>query len=269
MKILIITISYVLLSIALFAQKEANVWHFGFGYGLDFNSGEAVEITGSMYTNEGCTAYCDSAGTLLFYSNGGGRIPSSGQDPGHIWNRNHEVMYDMQGIEGGGFSAAQSSVIVPAPGEPNVYYLFTVDEVEHYVDATPEILALQPNGRGFRYFKVDMSLNNGLGDVVEADVPVYDYSQEGLCAIRHANGNDYWILINQDTTGIGVYSVTSEGVALSSVFETDTPQGGIIKATPIAANPLFPCCSKVATTSGLLMEFDLTTGVLSDPEQLP
>ncbi len=272
MKLFSTTASLVLISITLLSQKEANVWHFGYGYGLDFNSGEAVQITGAMSSIEGCTAYCDSAGNLLFYSNGGGRIPASGQDPGHIWNRNHEVMYDMQGTEGGGFSAAQSSVIVPAPGEPNVYYLFTIDEIEHYVDATPEILALQPNGRGFRYFKVDMTLNNGLGDVVEADIPVHDYSFEGLCAIRHENDTDYWILINQDTTGIGVYSVTSEGVALSSVFETDTPLTGTIKASPIAGNPsavFFDVYSKVATSGGLLFDFDLTTGVLSDPEQLP
>ena len=272
MKLLSTTVSLVLISITLLSQKEANVWHFGFGYGLDFNSGEAVQITGAMSTFEGCTAYCDSAGNLLFYSNGGGRLPISGQDPGHIWNRNHEVMYDMQGLEGGGMSAAQSSVIIPAPGEPNVFYLFTIDEIEHYVDATPEILALQPNGRGFRYFKVDMTLNNGLGDVVEADIPVHDYSFEGLCAIRHENESDYWILINQDTTGIGVYSVTSEGVALSSVFETDTPLTGTIKASPISGNPdalFFAGYSKVVNSGGLLFDFDLTTGVLSDPEQLP
>jgi hypothetical protein len=137
MKLIITAVGFALSSLTILAQKEANVWHFGFGSGLDFNSGEAVQITGAMATNEGCTAYCDSAGTLLFYSNGGGRIPGGGQDPGHIWNRNHEVMYNMQGIEGGGFSAAQSSIITPAPGEPNMYSLFTVDEVEHYIDATP------------------------------------------------------------------------------------------------------------------------------------
>lgn len=269
MKLFITALYFSFFSITLIGQKEANVWHFGFGYGLDFNSGEAVQITGAMSSNEGCTAYCDSSGTLLFYSNGGGRIAESMQDPGTIWNKNHEVMYDMQGIEGGGFSAAQSSVIIPAPGEPNIYYLFCVDEIEHYVDATPEVLAAEPNGRGFRYFKIDMSLNDGLGDVVEADVPVHDFSMEGLCAIRHANGTDYWILINQDTTGIGVYSVTSQGVAIASIYETEIPQSGFIKASPIAANPLFPCCSKVVTSSGLLLEFDLNTGVLSDPEQLP
>jgi gliding motility-associated-like protein len=272
MKFIITTVNFLLLSIAVLAQKEANVWHFGYGYGLDFNSGEAVQITGAMSSVEGCTAYSDSAGNLLFYSNGGGRLPELGQDPGHIWNRNHEVMYDMQGTEGGGFSAGQSSVIIPAPGEPNVYYLFTIDEIEHYIDATPEVLAAEPNGRGFRYFTIDMTLNNGLGGVVQADVPVYDYSQEGLCAIRHANGTDYWILINQGTAGIGVYSVTSEGVALSSVFETPTPLTGSIKASTISGNPeslFFAVYSKVVTSSGLLLDFDLTTGVLSNPEQLP
>jgi hypothetical protein len=117
-----------------------------------------------------------------------------------------------------------------------------------------------------------MSLNNGLGDVVEADIPVHDYSFEGLCAIRHANGNDYWILINQDTTGIGVYSVTSQGITLSSVYETDTPLTGTIKASPISGNPeplFYAVYSKVVTSSGLLLDFDLTTGVLSNPEQLP
>ncbi|MFM9008929.1 MAG: hypothetical protein ACKORE_10160, partial [Bacteroidota bacterium] len=137
-------------------------------------------------------------------------------------------MYDMQGVEGGGFSAAQSSVIIPAPNEPSVYYIFTVDEVEHYIDATPAVLAAEPNGRGLRYFKVDISLNNGLGGVTDADVQLYDYSLEGVCAIRHSNERDYWILANHDTTGIAVYSVTPAGVVLAAVYPCFT--AGPIKA---------------------------------------
>jgi gliding motility-associated-like protein len=250
----------------IYAQREANIWHFGNGNSLDFNSGAAVQTTGSsMSSFEGCTAFSDAYGNLLFYSNGGGRVPAAGQDPGHIWNKNNGVMYDMQGLEGGGFSAAQSSVIVPAPGEPNVYYLFTVDEIEHYVDATPAILAAQPNGRGFRYFKIDMELNGGLGEVTVADVQLNTYSLEGLCAIRHANETDYWILINQDTTGIGVYKVTSAGVSLANVFPCNT--SGIIKASPSNGIPNAPCCNRVYCAAGLF-EFDLNTGILSNPTPL-
>jgi gliding motility-associated-like protein len=263
MKRTFVILFLVLNALNLFSQKEANIWHFGHGFSLNFNSGQAVqESGGAMSTFEGCTSYCDSAGNLLFYSNGGGRLPSSGQSTGRIWNRNNEVMYDMQGLEGGGFSAAQSSVIVPAPGENKLYYLFTMEEAEFNIDT---ILASEPNGRGFRYFKIDMTLNGGLGGVAEADVPVYDYSSEGLCAIRHANETDYWILMNYDTTGIGVYSLTQSGLSLSAVYPYPNP-GGIIKATPNRLD-LLPCCNRVRTFAGLF-DFDISTGVLSNQTDL-
>ena len=248
--------------ICVFAQKEANVWHFGIGHSLDFNSGSPVQTSGSqMFTFEGSTSYCDEDGNLLFYSNGGGRLPSSGQDGGKIWNKNNQVMYDMQGTEGGGWSAAQSSVILPAPGEPNVYYLFTMEELEFYIDG---VIPSEPNGRGLRYFKIDMSLNGGLGDVVDADVQVYDYSYEGICAIRHANATDYWILINQGTSGIGVYSVTQNGVQLAGVYPYPASYSGysIIKSSPNLVGIGSPCCNKVMTSAGLY-DFNLSTGVLN------
>jgi gliding motility-associated-like protein len=246
-----------------FAQKEANVWHFGIGHSLDFNSGSPVQTTGGqMFTFEGSTSYCDENGELLFYSNGGGRNPAFGQDGGKIWDKNNQVIYDMQGTEGGGWSAAQSSVVVPSPGEADVYYLFTMEELEFDIDG---VVPSEPNGRGLRYFKIDMSLNGGLGDVVEADVPVYDYSYEGICAIRHANKQDYWILINQDTSGIGVYSVTQNGVQLAGVYSYPSFYRGaysIFKSSPYSDALGAGCCNKVMTTSGLY-GFNLSTGVLT------
>jgi gliding motility-associated-like protein len=245
-----------------FAQKQANIWHFGFGYSLDFNSGSAVQTSGSaMVTSTGSTSLCDSSGNLLFYTNGGGRVPgSNGVDQGHIWNKNNGVMYDMQGLEGGGSNSKQTSVIIPAPGEPNVYYLFTVEETGHYIDATPTILAAQPNGRGFRYFKIDMSLNGGLGEVTQANVLLHDFSWEGLCAIRHANETDYWILVNQDTSGIGVYKVTSAGITLSNIYPTNSYYNSFIKASPYSITA--QQCN--VYFEGGVLDFDLTTGVLSN-----
>jgi hypothetical protein len=216
------------------AQKQANIWHFGDGRCLDFSSGVPVTLTGSqMTTFEGCASYCDQFGNLLFYTNGGGREPAfSAQDPGHIWNRNNAVMYDMQGVEGGGFSSRQSAVIFEAPGQSDVYYVFTMDEIEYTVGASPATNAAQPLGRGLRYFTVDMNQNGSLGSVVLADQPVYAPSAEGLCAIRHANKIDYWILINQDSTGIGVYSVTSSGVNFITNYTATGGGPGIIKASP-------------------------------------
>jgi len=243
------------------AQRQANIWHFGDGRCLDFSSGVPVNVPGSqMATFEGCVSYCDPLGNFLFYTNGGGREPAfSGQDGGHIWNRNNGVMYDMQGVEGGGFSSRQSAVAFEAPGQSDVYYVFTMDEIEYTVGASPATNAAQPLGRGLRYFTVDMNQNGGLGSVVLADQPVYAPSAEGLCAIRHANKIDYWILINQDSTGIGVYSVTSSGVNFITNYTATGGGPGIIKASPDG--------SKVRTGEYLL-DFNSSNGQLSNPLNL-
>ena len=250
---------------SLHAQKQANVWHLGNNRTIDFSSGEPVEIPGSAISAyEGCASYCDSLGNLLFYSNGGGYETFG--PTGNIWNAANESIYDMQGIEGGGYSAMQSSVFIEAPGEPGKYYLFTMDDREYYLDASDSILNAQPQGRGLSYFKIDQSLNSGLGGVTETE-SVYAPSAEGLCAVKHANGSDYWILINQDSSGIGIYRVTSAGVQLSSVF--NIPEGTFytIKASPDGTK-IFVLLDEFPAGTGVLLQFDPATGIMSNPQEL-
>ncbi len=244
------------------AQKQANIWHFGTGQALDFSSGEPVFIAGSeMFSFEGSSSYCDSLGNLLFYTNGGGREPDfSGQDGGHIWNRNNAIIHDMLGTQGGGFSAAQSSVIVEAPNQPSKYYVFTMDEGEFNVGASPATNTAQPNGRGLSYFTVDMTLNGGLGGVVDIDQRIFTPSFEGLCAIRHSNQQDFWMLINQDTLGIGVYRLSAAGVSFVNTYTAIGPNFGIIKASPNGA---------FVRAGSNLISFNNTTGQLSNPISLP
>ena len=255
-----------LLPAILFAQRQALVWHCGFGNSLNFNSGAPVPVIGSQQsTFEGCASYCDAMGNFLFYTNGGGREPAqSGQDGGHIWNRNNAVMYDMQGIEGGGFSAAQSSVIFEAPGEDSVYYVFTMDEIEFNTGASPGIQAAQPNGRGLSYFKVDMTLNGGLGGVTLADQRVYAPSKEGLCAVRHANGRDYWIIMHRDSTGLGVYSVTPSGVAFAGAYTALGGSFGKIKASP-SGTFLAAKFVNASSSPARLFLFNNSTGSITNP----
>lgn len=136
-----------------------------------------------METFEGCAIVSDAEGNVLFYTNGGGRDPEqSGQTSGKIWNRNDEIMYDMGGTEGGGFSAMQSALILPKPGEDEVYYLFTMEEVEFNIGGS---VPGQPQGRGLSYFEVDMALNNGLGGVTVVDQRVHVPAFEGLTGTIH------------------------------------------------------------------------------------
>jgi gliding motility-associated-like protein len=241
-----------------YAQKEGNIWHFGEGAALDFNSGNAtVTSPSSIITFEGSASIADADGNLLFYTNGGGRNPIlAGETSGKIWNRNHEVMYDMGFTEGGGFSATQSSVIIPKPGDPQNYYLFTMEEGEFDVGgAVPG----QPLGRGLSYFDVDMSLNGGLGGVAAYEGSIFVPSYEGLCAIRHTNGSDYWIIVHNDTFGLAVFPVNPNGVGIPVFYNTTGVAGGGIKGSPDG---------KWVSVANYLLSFNATTGVLGNPLEL-
>ncbi len=191
-----------------FAQlsKHGQIWHFGNHAGLDFSSGAPVKIIGSaMDSYEGCSSYCDANGQLLFYSNGGGIISAgiNGVRRGYIWNRNNEVIYDMGQSEGGGYSASQSALVLPKPGSPNHYYQFTMDH------APSPIL----DNRGLSFFEIDMTLNGGLGSVVQANVPVFKPASETITAVPHANGQDFWVItVNKNTQAFVVVPVTASGV---------------------------------------------------------
>jgi gliding motility-associated-like protein len=244
------------------AQKQGNIWHFGHSAAIDFNSGTAVVTTpSSMSTFEGSASIADSDGNLLFYTNGGGRDPIlSGQSSGKIWNRNHQEMYDMGNTEGGGFSAAQSSVIIPKPGDPNHYYLFTMEEIEFNVGGS---VPGQPVGRGLSYFDVDMSLNGGLGGVANYEGMILTPSYEGLCAVRHTNGSDYWIVIHNDESGLAVFPVNASGVGNPSFFNVADGTNGIIKASP---DGKWLSCGVLSNQA--LFRFDASTGDVNGLVQL-
>ncbi len=47
-----------------YAQREANIWHFGAGVGLDFNSCEPVSVFSEMRSTEGCASIANGLGEL-------------------------------------------------------------------------------------------------------------------------------------------------------------------------------------------------------------
>src|SRR4030095_14737495 len=105
----------------------------------------------------------DSIGNLLFYTDG---IT--------VRNSNHAIMPNGTGLTGNSTST-HSAIILPMPGSPGMYYIFTT-----FYD--------------FSYSIVDMSLNNGLGDVtVKNHIIMANVNTEKQCVTRHANGVDIWI----------------------------------------------------------------------------
>ena len=169
-----ILILLLLLNLPLFSQVgPTSNWYFGTNAGITFNSGAPVALTnGALTTTEGVATISDNSGNLLFYTNG---IT--------VWNRNHLIMTNGNGLLGD-FSSTQSAIIIQKPLSNNIYYIFTSDN-----DAGTD---------GIRWSEVDMTLSGGLGAITTnkniALLSPNQLSCEKLCAVRHCNNQDIWII---------------------------------------------------------------------------
>ena len=248
LSVLIILIS----SYSLQAQKEAAIWYFGENAGLDFNTGAPVTLLdGALSTREGCATISDNNGSILFYTDG---IT--------VWNRNHQPMPNGTGLLGDP-SSTQSAIIVPNPGIPTQFYIFTADKIKE--------------ANGINYSLVDISLDGGLGDVIQKNIQLVTPAAEKLTAVKHANGTDIWVLTH-DAFGDSylAYRVTPAGVETTPVisnvginlttyfFQSNIHAIGYLKASPDG--------KKVAAAhNGLnvdVMDFDSATGILTNAQTL-
>ncbi|CAN5577319.1 hypothetical protein BH11BAC1_BH11BAC1_24820 [soil metagenome] len=192
-----------LVSILIFAavhcygQGENNQWCFGNLAGLDFNSGAPVATTSQVNTTEGSSSIADASGNLLFYSDGV-----------TVWDRNHIAMPNGTGLNGGA-SSTQSALIVGQPQTPGIYYIFTTAEAQGIL--------------GFCYSIVDMSLQGGFGDVTTKNVQLFTPCAEKVCATKHNNGIDIWVLGHElGTNNFVAYMLTSSGLSAPVISSCGT-----------------------------------------------
>ena len=241
--------TFLLLSTFCFSQKEAAIWYFGENAGLDFNTGAPVPLNdGVLVTQEGCATISDFNGSLLFYTDG---IT--------VWNRNHVPMPNGTGLLGHP-SSTQSGIIVPLPGNPSQYYVFTVAE--------------GGMANGLQYSIVDITLNGGLGDVMVKNQPLQTPVLEKLTAVSHDNGTDIWVLAHaygSDT--FYAYLVTPTGLVATPVITNvgfgypilDQGRGtrGYMKVSPDGSKVIMATSRHVE-----ILQFNAVTGVFSNPIEL-
>lgn len=253
MKKNILIVVLLLMSLASYAQGEANIWYFGNHAGLDFNSGSPVALTdGKMNTDEGCATICNSAGQLLFYTDGI-----------KVWDRNHNVMPNGSDLLGHP-SSTQSAIIIPKPNSSHIYYIITASATDVAV------------GIGTRYTEVDLNLNGGLGDVTSnKNIILLRPASEKLTVCKHANGTDYWIVIHgyHDLGSSSYYSflLTSSGISTSPIISDigsrmwySQTYMGYLKFS-LDGHKLINASSNIGVT---LFDFDNTNGVLSNPKEV-
>ena len=243
----------------LFAQFEAANWYFGENAGIHFNSstGEVTALTdGKINTYEGSSSISDEDGNLLFYTDGT-----------TVYNRNHEVMENGYFLYGNS-SSTQSAIVVPFPGNDNLFYIFTVDTVISNSDTS----------EGFNYSIVDITENGGLGRVTLKNQNLLSYSSEKLSAVvRDCETESIWVITLSTATGnddgtqfdtFYAYSINDQTIdttpVKSSVISGVTERRGALKLSPdgtklVSAN----------VGDGLfLYDFDTDTGTVSNQQEL-
>lgn len=233
-----------------YAQNYTVNWYFGVNAAINFAGGIATPFTGALNTNEGCSVASDSAGAIMFYTNG---IT--------IWDKSDAIMPNGDSLLGG-ISSTQSALVVPNPGNVQQYYVFTVDEIGG------------PNG--FRYSIVDMALNGGMGDVITKNVLVLSNVTEKLTGVWQLGTNNFWITVHEwGSDAFYSYNLTPAGLQTTPVISN----AGIVHNTSQIQNTygqmkFNTCGTKLALATGYqdvieVFDFDPATGVVSNAISLP
>jgi hypothetical protein len=229
------------------SQKEDYIWYFGSHAGLDFNSSSAnVLHNSSLLTYDNSSTVSDSAGNLLFYSDGKS-----------IYNKLHSFMHNGSGLLGTN-NSGQSSLIVPVPGSHS-YYMFYFGDFGQ----TP-----------LYYSLIDMSLQSGLGSVVQKNVPLFSVSTEKLAVHYDCNSESFKIVTHQvNTNSFYVYKIDLNGLdtvpVISSIGDVQSsgPWGIVNDASgQLSISPDGTSIVSVMYASGTVefFDFDFNTGTVSN-----
>ncbi|WP_196888305.1 T9SS type B sorting domain-containing protein [Aureivirga sp. CE67] len=275
------------LCIQVFAQKQSANWYFGSGAGLDFSSGIPIPLSNSsLSTSEGCSAISDENGDLIFYTDGI-----------RVWDKTGNEMANGGIALKGHISSTQSSIVVPKPEDPNIYYIFTVDQP--HTDPTTDdpdgsgSLSFKTQNNGLNYTVIDLQINGGLGgidntqknihlttyDTGDSDQVFYKCSEK-ITAIRHNDCESFWVVTHFVDT-FYAFRVTSSGVTSAAVTSVTTPSidvdgyyknaVGYMKISPDGSRLAIAHFGDASTLNAdangsvYLYDFDNATGTVSNP----
>ena len=185
--------------------KEGSIWYLGSYTGFDFKYDPPKVLNDSkMYNLTSRTStIADEFGNLLFYTNGD-----------TVWNKHHKVM--MNGIKlnlyphNYGSNPASSCVIVPHPGDGELYYIFIASKFDPYTYSE------------FSYAIVDISADNGNGAVVQKNIELLDSSSALLTVTSHADEKSFWVTVHDGYENLYAYRISETGIELPVISHGPT-----------------------------------------------
>jgi Secretion system C-terminal sorting domain len=262
-------------------KKRDNIWLFGYkdlpsdtNYGntvVNFNTNPpTVQSIGQQRNLDMQTAYIsDTAGQLIFYTNGQEvynknhqRMPNGIINAGEAWNLN------FSNNETSGLGIYQGALALPLPNSNHLYKLFYT-QVNRVGGGNLQLNKLLTA-------TIDMTANNGLGSVINKDIPIWQNDTLNLSLLtscRHANGRDWWILSHRfglDTTYRFLLDPTGVHLKGKQHLQVHAPYDSSVASWHCNFSP---DGSKYAIHNGLnvgvyLYDFDRCTGELSNKKVL-
>ncbi len=246
-------------------SSSALNWYFGFGNGLSFEDGPPKIVTGGqtrMY--EGGATYSDPcSGELMFYTDGT-----------RVYDREHQLMPGSAGLTAYSLSptssTAQSAIIIPHPGDPDLFYIFNPGNETYPLDTSwPQFN--RDAHMHCSYQVVSMSARGGLGDVIDRKVLGMEYHlSEKITAIHDRNKDEYIVVTKTRSTGefclwrIGTEGIRETPQVVKPVGIVDSSITGHLKFSP-NGRKLVEVDNASRHSAVRIYEFDLNSGLLSNP----
>jgi Secretion system C-terminal sorting domain len=215
----------------------------------------------NMFTTN--SSFCDTAGNLLFYTNGcviAGADDELVENGDNINPGSSHTLWCMT-YEDGYSGGQQSSIILPKPDSIGLYYLFhkKFTLYSNPADAISDKLL---------FSVVDMRQNNAKGKVLAKNVELMSdtLSHGEMCAVKHANGKDWWLVTpRRNSNQFYIFKFTSQGIVdtfQQTIGILPDPQGegvGQMVFSPDGSKMYRVCRYKPV----MVYSFDRETGVFT------
>lgn len=227
------------------SEKVNSNWFFGQNCYIKFEYGKnPIVSTSPLVSEEGCASVSDTSGNVLFFVNGS-----------TVWNKNNQIMKNGDNINSG-ISATQTALIIKNFVSDSLYYIFCVDN----------------QTLKFTYSIVNISLDNGLGEITTKKELIADSIGEKQIAVMHSNNEDIWIVVKKSHSNSFLsYLLTKNGIISSPVISTFQFDYNVYdKDFDIGYLSASPDGKKIASAtfsehSFELYDFDASSGKMSKP----
>ena len=222
MKILTTTLFILLFLFSLQAQKEDYNWLIGYAFEFEYQGKNKIDFNYDppqistewhpVHFYNANSSISSPTGELLFYTNGvrighaEWEIMENGDSLGTADKHLNYVDNNF------GFPINQGVLTLRKPGSENEYYV-----IYNHLDAE-EDSPTSPESYELLYALIDMNQDGGLGNVIEKNISFTEEKPDfgGLTAVRHANGRDWWIPVQGDTTNVyAMYLLDPTGLHLT------------------------------------------------------